>query len=67
MTPVVLTPAELAASIAREWEEMQEHRALTAKALAMGAVPPDPPRSQVAKYAYVRPADPYTRITWTGD
>lgn len=58
MTSVILTPQELAASIAREFEEM------TAKALAIGAVPLDPPLSQVAQYAYVRPA--HLR-TWVGE
>lgn len=62
----VPTPEQLAAAYDREWDEMQEHRAQTAQAHKMGAVPPDPPLSQVAKYAYVRLAQP-TRVKYTGD
>lgn len=68
------TSQDLAAAYDREWGEMQEHRSAeglihrtqTAQAHKMGAVPPDPPLSQVAKYAYVRPAQP-TRVKYTGD
>lgn len=67
LTQSAPTPEQLAAALMREFTEMQEHRAQTALAHKMGAVPPDPPLSQVAKAAYVRPADPYTRVRYTGD
>lgn len=50
------TKEHLAAAYDREWDEMQEHRTQVAQAHAMGAVPPDPPLSQMAKCAYVRPS-----------
>lgn len=63
MTP---TQKDLAAAYAREFADLEEHRAQTAQAHKMGAVPPDPPASQVAKCAYVRPSQP-TRVKYTGD
>lgn len=69
MTPT-LTPAQLRAAYAREWQELCEVKAAARRPVPDTIITDDQPpglTQSVGPPCYVRPADPYTRVRWCGE